>query len=94
MEKISHGFTLNHPMTKEDWDKIIDADMDNIPSVTFTTKHGKEVEYMKVVRCRDCKYWDRENRLGKRCECYKLSKFTFTPHDWYCADGERRAGDD
>lgn len=48
MEEYSCSFTLNHPMTQEDWDKLIDVDMDNIPSVKFRTQHGKEVEYIKA----------------------------------------------
>lgn len=46
---------LNYPLTEEEWDLILDADLDNTPSMMFHTKHGKDVEYVKVVRCKNCK---------------------------------------
>ena len=59
MNEYSCSFTLNHPMTQEDFDKIIDAELDSTPTMTFRTKSGKEVEYAKVVRCKDCTKWDK-----------------------------------
>ena len=53
-KKTESEFTLNNPLTEEDWDKICDVDMDNINKVTFCTKHSKEVEFVKIVRCEDC----------------------------------------
>lgn len=43
-------FTLNSPLTDDDWDKITDVDFDNTYAITFHTKHGKEVEFVKAVR--------------------------------------------
>ena len=50
-------FTLNNPLTEEQWDMITDVDFDRTDRITFHTKHGKEVEFAKVIRCKDCKYW-------------------------------------
>ena len=50
METLAGTFTLNSPLTEEDWDKITDVDFDNTRAVTFHTKHGKEVEFVKAVR--------------------------------------------
>ena len=50
-------FTLNNPLTEEQWDMITDVDFDRTDHVTFHTKHGKEVEFAKVIRCKDCKWW-------------------------------------
>ena len=41
-------FELHTPLTEEEWDLITDVDLDHTPSVTFHTKHGKDVEYVKV----------------------------------------------
>lgn len=41
-------FELHSPLTEEDWDLITDVDLDHTPSVIFHTKHGKDVEYVKV----------------------------------------------
>lgn len=46
---------LNSPITEEQWDTITDVDFDNTCSIWFNTKHGKEVEFTKIVRCKDCK---------------------------------------
>lgn len=40
-------FTLNSPITEEQWDMIEDVDFDHTDSITFHTKHGKEVEFVK-----------------------------------------------
>ena len=72
--------TLNNPLTEEDWDKIYDVDMDNTNSVTFQTKHGKEVEFVKVVRC-------------KGCLIHGLCRFEQgLGLDGFCSKGERKDG--
>ena len=38
---------LNSPITEEQWDTIVDVDFDNTDRIWFTTKHGKEVEFVK-----------------------------------------------
>lgn len=43
-----HKLELHSPLTEEDWDLITDVDLDHTPSVMFHTKHGKDVEYVKV----------------------------------------------
>lgn len=48
--------TLNNPLTDEQWDAISDVDFDRTDHIRFHTKHGKEVEFAKVIRCKDCKY--------------------------------------
>ena len=65
--------TLNSPLSEEDLDKIYDVDMDNTSKVTFHTKHGKEVEFVKVVRCKDCKHW--EPTVSDRGYCKDLFGF-------------------
>lgn len=41
------ALTLNSPITDEQWDMITDVDFDNTDKITFHTKHGKEVEFVK-----------------------------------------------
>lgn len=53
--KDTFEFTLNNPLTEEQWDMITDVDFDQTDRITFHTKHGKEVEFAKVIRCKDCK---------------------------------------
>ena len=41
------SFTLNSPITEEQWDMITDVDFDHTNEIMFRTKHGKEVEFVK-----------------------------------------------
>ena len=43
----SFEFTLNSPLTQEDWNKIIDAELENTMSITFQTPQGRQVKYIK-----------------------------------------------
>lgn len=40
-------FTLHSPLTKEDWNKLSDAELENTISVTFQTPQGRKVKYIK-----------------------------------------------
>ena len=46
--KDTFEFTLNNPLTEEQWDMIADVDFDHTDRIWFHTKHGKEVEFAKV----------------------------------------------
>ena len=43
----SFEFTLHSPLTKEDWNKISDAEHENTMFVTFQTPQGRHVRYIK-----------------------------------------------
>jgi len=81
-------FTLNNPLTEEQWDMITDVDFDRTDHVTFHTKHGKEVEFAKVIRCKDCIYFTPE----KSGEHWNVCRFYDAPKtaDGYCNDAERK----
>lgn len=82
MTELTGTFTLNSPLTEEDWDKITDVDFDNTRAVTFHTKHGKEVEFLKVVRCKDCRY---RPYLPKECSPDESDGFDLVfPYDGKC----------
>lgn len=40
-------FTLNSPITDEQWDAITDVDFDKTDRIGFITKNGKQVEFVK-----------------------------------------------
>lgn len=42
------SFEFNSPMTKEDWDKLQDNEMEDTEEVTFKTPSGKRVPFRKV----------------------------------------------
>jgi len=43
----SFEFTLNSPLTQEDWNKISDAELEKTMSITFQTPQGRQVKYIK-----------------------------------------------
>lgn len=44
--------TLNSPITEEQWDYIMDVDLEHTSEITFHTKHGKEVKFVKAQHMR------------------------------------------
>ena len=46
----SGSFILHSNLTKEDWDMITDAEMENTPRITFKTPKGKETVYVNVEK--------------------------------------------
>ena len=40
-------FELEWPLTEEQWDVLEDADLEHTENITFHTKHGKEVRFVK-----------------------------------------------
>ena len=65
-----YEFTLNSPLTDEDWDKITDVEFENTKSISFRTKSGKTVEFAKVSEefewCHDCKEYNAERHCCPR----------------------------
>lgn len=64
------------------------AELDNIDLET-NDKVLAELDYVRVVRCKDCKYRyvDGDNVRVNFCE---LNHNKVQGDDWFCADGERR----
>ena len=83
----SFEFTLHSPITDEEWDMITDVNLDHTDNITFQTKNGKEVRFVKegqeIIRCRDCKHHD-----GIRC--FRWNSTIITGFDDYCSNAERR----
>ena len=81
--------TLNNPITEDQLDMITDVDFDCTDRIWFHTKHGKEVEFVKVIRCKDCKYY-----TGKWCTRHSNKQLDendrITIAMNYCLYAERR----
>lgn len=88
--------------TKEDMDKWLDSgntfDLSDgadrtVVYISFP-KHTKPEDIVRVVRCRECKYWNRFTRVTFKDErkglCEYRDHIMATRDDFYCADGERR----
>lgn len=48
------------------------------------------IDAVPVVRCKDCKYWKDQSETPKWLPCSEIR----TNGNWFCADGERRDGED
>ena len=73
--------TLNSPITEEQWDMIEDVDFDHTDSITFYTKHGKEVEFVK----RKTGKWipDNTNMYEMRFVCSSCKESQVVPTIFY-----------
>lgn len=86
MSEYVGELNLKEPLTKEDWEIIADADFKNTNKVIFTTPHCGEVEFVKVVRCKDCKHWGMHKRLNiPWCYAMHIDRNA----NCYCSDAER-----
>ena len=76
---------INESDMPEDWSEGISDAM----SALFRIPAA---DVVPVVRCRDCKHRDPEDR---KCDCGGLEHAHMFPvsDDWFCADGERKDGD-
>jgi len=73
--------TLNSTITEEQWDAITDVDFEHSNEITFHTKHGKEVKFVKAsaqpelpkqFMSDDC--ISRSELYKKVCEAEKLAR--------------------
>ena len=64
-------FTLNNPLTEEQWDMIADVDMERTDNITFHTKHGKEVEFAKVRHGK----WKKSGNWGRVYKCDQCGSY-------------------
>ena len=68
---MADGFelTLNSPLTKEDWDKITDAELEHTTRITYETPSGKKVVFIPLEKVKSDieslidDYQDEINRL-------------------------------
>lgn len=56
-------FRLNSPITEEQWDAITDVDFEHTDRIWFSTKHGKEVEFVKRKKGK----WLANGDIPKEC---------------------------
>lgn len=79
--------------------RLIDADAllkgkdDHQIISTHLIWNAPTVDAVEVVRCRDCKFWDRTNMVTDigfpdLARCLRGHK-DYSDEFWYCADGER-----
>lgn len=55
---------------------------------TIEPKRGEWIDAVPVVRCKECKHCDPED---KKCDCGHAILWQLPRNDdWFCADGERR----
>ena len=73
--------TLNSPITDEQFDMIMDVDFDHTDSITFYTKHGKEVEFVK----RKTGEWI-DTGSGQECnQCHEI-QYGYDSCRYFCAN--------
>ena len=66
--------------------------------------HECEYDFMPIVRCRDCRWWNEDDfprafpeKKTSACECpniYGANFSRYTDEDEFCSRGVRKGGDD
>ena len=51
----SFKLKLNSPLTKEDWNKICDAELEHTKKITYKTPSGKEVVFIPLAELEEIK---------------------------------------
>mgnify|MGYP003290544522 CR=1 FL=1 len=62
--KDTFELTIDNPLTEEQFDRVTDVDLERTDRIFITTKHGKEIEFAKIIRCKDCKHWLPHEQFG------------------------------
>ena len=74
-------------------DNGITVELANDKPISEITQVVENLDFVKIVRCKDCKWWDadyQECKLMEEQRTYGWDDFDKrTKPDWYCADGER-----
>ena len=64
----------------------------NLARIKRHIANSPAVDAVEVVRCKDCKCW--QKRYETKGICFKHNSIlTFTNPDFYCSYGERREGE-
>lgn len=89
-------FTLDDETEKKLFELLTDVDVSKTPSFSIKDKHGGEAEYVKVVRCKDCKFatitagvYGKEPEV-KYCDIWFPREAEYMPINYYCASAERK----
>lgn len=65
--KDTFEFTLKENPIKELYEMLSDVDVETTPSFTIQDTHGNIAEYVKVIRCYECRYIHYEDGLVWMC---------------------------
>lgn len=57
------NFKLSSPLTKEDWNKICDAELEHTKKIVYKTPSGKEVTFISLAELEEIKAEIRYNGL-------------------------------
>ena len=79
---------LLDPLTNEEVLKLYDWEFEKSNEIVFTTPKGKKVEFIKVVRCKDCKY--SYDGVSSWCCSHGVCAGYILSGDFYCKCGERK----
>lgn len=94
--RLIDGDTLWEKLDDEPWYDNADRDEIALPIVAA----APTVDAVPVVRCKDCKYYNRGELLATNKFCFRLKHptenrligYNFAPDD-FCSYGERKDGD-
>ena len=80
---------LKEPITKEQMDAITDAELEHTTRLFLTTPKGKIVEFVKVVRCVNCRYAIKKGGNTMLC-CFDNVRGSMKHVFDFCSDGKKK----
>lgn len=98
-----YNATFSVDLSKEEFERlksiVLDDDnIDDIQSIVAVKQRTLEkVEFVPVVRCKDCKWFEEYTEDGVSegigfCTDPVFDVYNILKTDWFCADGERKDG--
>ena len=87
LKEQEHKDKMFHAL-EEDWKRLKELLKEQEKQRFFVDEDGKITPLPVVVRCKDCKHRDPED---KKCDCgHDIHWQLPRQDDWFCADGERK----
>lgn len=90
-------FTLDEETEKRLYDLLTDMDTRKTDRFWITDKRGYHAEYAKVIRCKDCKFFDSPSILVNAyghgvcsVHCNGVGENKIVNEEWYCSWAERK----
>lgn len=83
----SFTFRLDEESEKRLYDLLTEVDVKNTKRFWIQDKRGYHAEYVKVIRCNDCRLWKTEDCY--MCNSCKVGTTLMTESD-FCSRAERK----
>lgn len=86
-EFVANLDMIGHPVGEFVTDDYIDGFSDGVSAAMKELETMSNVDVVKIVRCKDCKYY---REMYKLCSCRHDKHNVYLNEDDYCSHGEKK----